>query len=73
MDAQVFSLFPTPLYVKNYGGNIDDVINYFDSCEMSETGHGYGMISKNSYILDNPICDDLNLFFMSCFKEFATQ
>ena len=60
MNAQVYSLFPTPLYVANYDKDIKEVIDYFDKCEMLDTKSGYGMISKNSYILDNPICDDLN-------------
>jgi uncharacterized protein (TIGR02466 family) len=73
MNAQVYSLFPTPLYVGNYDKDINEVISYFDSCDMLETNSGYGMISKNSYILDNPICDDLNKFLMSCFEDFATN
>jgi len=73
MKAQVFALFPTPLYVVNYDGNLDKVIEYFDNCEMLDTKAGYGIISKNSYILDNPICNEINEFFMSCFKDFATN
>ena len=34
MNAQVYSLFPTPLYVANYDKDIKEVINYFDNCEM---------------------------------------
>jgi uncharacterized protein (TIGR02466 family) len=37
------------------------------------SGGGYGMISQNSYVVDNPICKPLNDFFMKCFEEFATN
>jgi uncharacterized protein (TIGR02466 family) len=73
MKSKVYPLFPTPLYVCNYEKNLGDILNYFDSIEMLETNAGYGMISKNSYILDNPICKELNIFIMDCFKDFATN
>ena len=73
MNAQVYPIFPTPLYVANYDKDLKDVIDYFDSSEMQDTKAGYGMISTNSYILDNPICNELNTFLMSCFEDFATN
>jgi len=74
MNSHVFPLFPTPLYVNTYEGDTTDIVKYFDSCEMDDTNNGtYGMISKNSYILDNPICKSLSNFFMRCFEEFATD
>jgi uncharacterized protein (TIGR02466 family) len=74
MNSHVFPLFPTPLYVNTYEGDTTDIVKYFDSCEMDDTNNGtYGMISKNSYILDNPICKPLSNFFMRCFEEFATD
>ncbi len=73
MNAQVYPIFPIPLYVANYDKDLKDVIEYFDNCEMQDTKAGYGMISNNSYILDNPICNEINEFFMSCFKDFATN
>lgn len=74
-NTHIFSLFPTPLYVTTYEGDTTEFVKYFDSCEMNEpnSGGGYGCISKNSYILDNPICDKLNEFFMFHFREFATN
>ena len=30
MKAQVYALFPIPLYVANYEGDIKEVIEYFD-------------------------------------------
>jgi uncharacterized protein (TIGR02466 family) len=74
MNSHVFPLFPTPLYVNTYEGDTTDIVKYFDSCEMDDTNNGtYGMISKNSYILDNSICKPLSNFFMRCFEEFATD
>ena len=29
-NAQVFNMFPTPLYVTTYQGDTSDIINYFD-------------------------------------------
>ena len=74
MESKVFSLFPTPLYVTSYSGDISKIIEYFDNQEMNPaSGGGYGMISKNSYILDNPICKPLNDFIMEAFRDFATN
>lgn len=67
-------MFPTPLYVNTYKGDITDIVQYFNSCEMNEaSGGGYGMISKNSYIIDHPVCKPLADFFIQCFKDFATN
>lgn len=71
--AEVFSLFPVPLYATTYQGDISEIVKYFDSCEMNEAHGGYGVISKDSYILDNPICKPLSDFIMSCFEDFATN
>lgn len=73
MSAQVFNLFPIPLYVNTYYGDTTEIVKYFDSSEMNETNPGYGMISKNSYIIDSPICAPLSNWIMGCFKEFATE
>ena len=73
MSAQVFNLFPTPLYVNTYHGDTTEIVKYFDSSEMNETNPGYGMISKDSYIIDNPICAPLSNWIMGCFREFATE
>ena len=74
MKSQVFPMFPTPLYVSTYEGDTTEIVKYFDSCEMHPpSGGGYGLISKNSYILDTPVCEPLNKFFMECFKDFATN
>jgi uncharacterized protein (TIGR02466 family) len=72
MAPQVLRMFPTPLYINKYEGDTTEFIKYFDSCEMDEFASSeYGLLSKNSYILDNPICNPLSDFFMKCFEEFA--
>lgn len=73
MKAQVYQMFPTPLYVNTYEGDTAEVVKYLDSQEMDQPKGGYGMISKNSYIIDHPVFEDLRHFFMSCFKDFATN
>lgn len=73
-NAQVYQLFPTPLYVTTYEGDISEIVDYFNSNEMdAASGGGYGEISKNSYILDNPICTPLNTFIKKCFEDFTTN
>jgi uncharacterized protein (TIGR02466 family) len=72
-NVKVFDLFPVPLYVTTYEGDTTEIVNYFDSCEMNEPQGGYGIISKDSYVVDNPICKPLADFAMHHFKEFATN
>lgn len=72
-NVKVFDLFPVPLYVTTYEGDTTEIIDYFDSCEMNEPHGGYGIISKDSYIVDNPVCKPLADFAMHHFKEFATN
>lgn len=72
--SHIFNLFPTPLYVTTYKGDTTEMIKYLDSCEMkSSHGSGYGMISKNSYIIDHPSCKDFADFAMYHFRKFATD
>jgi len=72
-DAQVFNLFPTALYVTNYRADTSVFTKHFDEQEMEEPTGGYGVISKNSYIIDDPICKPLADFFMRCFEDYATN
>ncbi len=71
--SKVYSLFPIPLYSNVYEGDVSEIVRYFDSCEMNLATGPYGMISKNSYILDSPICKDISKWLLDCFKEFATN
>ena len=72
-NVNLMALFPTPLYSIVYDGDISEIKKYFDSCEMNPTNNLYGSISKNSYILDNPICKEFSSWVMYNFKEFATK
>ena len=73
-ESKVFSMFPTPLYVTTYEGDTTEIVKYFDSCEMNDGRTSpYGWISKNSYIIDHPVCLQLRRFFMQCFEDFATN
>lgn len=73
-NVKVFEMFPTPLYVTTYPGDTTEIVKYFDSCEMNDGKNSpYGWISKNSYIIDHPICRPLANFFMQCFNDFATN
>lgn len=72
--VQVFPMFPTPLYVTTYEGDTTEIVKYFDSCEMNDGRNSpYGWISKNSYIIDHPVCKPLADFFIHHFREFATN
>jgi len=72
--SHVFPLFPIPLYVTTYEEDTTEIVKYFDSCEMNDGRNSpYGWISKNSYIIDHPICKPLADFFMFHFREFATN
>lgn len=74
MQAQIFNLFPTALYVNTYTGDMKTIVEYFDSQPMNPAKQSaYGEISKNSYIIDNPICKPLADWFMKCFEEYATN
>lgn len=73
-NIHIFNLFPTPLYVTTYEGDTTEIVKYFDSCEMNPaSGGGYGLISKDSYIIDNPTCKPLADFVMYHFRKFATE
>lgn len=70
--SKVFDLFPTPLYVNTYIGDTTRVVEYFNSQPMNPAvGGGYGEISQNTYVLDNPVCNELSNWIMGCMEEYA--
>jgi len=71
--SAIFPLFPTPLYVTTYDKDTSEIVKYFDNCQMNEPHGGYGIISKDSYVIDNPICKPLSDFIMEHMREFATN
>ena len=44
-NTHVFNLFPIPLYVATYEGDISEIVKYFDNSEMDgndiQNGYGY--------------------------------
>ena len=72
--AQVHAVFPTPVYVANLGNDLTpQMLNYLNNQEFDEHNPGYGMISKNSYIMDDPIMKPLGDWVMKCMKDYATN
>jgi hypothetical protein len=72
-QAKVYDLFPIPLYVNKYPGDTTQMVRYLDSCQMNPATGPYGMISKDTYIIDNPACKEFAGWAMECFKDFATN
>ena len=72
-NAQVFQMFPVPLYITNFDGDTTEMVKYFDSCKLNEYQPGYGHISENSYIVDNPVCKPLADFVMKSMTDFAVN
>ena len=73
-QPKVFDLFPTPLYVNQYDGDLSDVINYFEEQEMHPANGPYGVISKNNYVLDNiPKDHPFVEWLKQCFRQYATE
>lgn len=77
-NGEVFDLFPTALYASNYKGDITGVTDYLNSQPMrnrSETNHadGFGELSENTYLLDDPKCKTLSDWMLQCFNDYATN
>ena len=68
-NAQVHTVFPTPVYVANLGNNLTpEMLDYLNGQEFNEHNPGYGMISKNTFIMDDPIMQPLGDWVMKCMK-----
>ena len=68
-NYEIVDLFPTPLFVTNTPSSLSDVIPWLDSQPMdtltSFNNKGlYGTKSKNTYILDDPICEKVKKFIL---------
>jgi uncharacterized protein (TIGR02466 family) len=73
---EVLPLFPSPLFTCVYTeGNLDNTIKFLDSCEMKDNGKAneYGLVSKNTYILENPECKLLADFIIESIEYFAKE
>ena len=73
LNTNIYQMFPTPLYVSKYKGDMTEINNYLHSIELKEHNPGYGMISKDSYIIDNPICKPLAEFIHKSMTDFAVN
>ena len=72
--AQVHAVFPTPIYVTNLGHDLtSEMLDYLNNQEFKEHNPGYGCISKNSFIMDDPIMKPLGDWVMRCMKDYATN
>lgn len=72
----VLSLFPTPVFTAVYtDGDLEETIKFFDSCKMEDHGktNQYGLVSKDTYILDNPKCKPLTNFIIESVSHFANE
>ena len=73
-EAEVHSVFPTPVYVANLAHDLPSVmLDYLNGQEFHEHNPGYGCISKNSFIMDAPIMKPLGDWVMKCMKDYATN
>ena len=71
-SAQVHSVFPTPVYVVNLEHDLPSVmLDYLNGQEFKDHNPGYGMISKNTFIMDAKIMKPLGDWVMKCMKDFA--
>ena len=72
--AQVHAVFPTPVYVANLGHDLTpEMLSYLNNQEFDEHNPGYGCISKNTYVIDDPIMQPLSDWVMNCMKDYATN
>ena len=42
--AELYQMFPIPLYVRRYEGDTTEIVKYLHSIELHEHNPGYGMI-----------------------------
>ena len=69
--AELYQMFPIPLYITTYEGDMTEISKYLHSIELHEHNPGYGMISKDSYLIDNLICKPLADFIHKSMTDFA--
>ena len=71
---QIIDLFSLPLGIVECPLDIKEIIKFFDTVEMgSEQGSVYGLVSENTYILDNPICKPLADWILKSMQEYSEE
>ena len=72
-NAKVEPIFPTGIMTFKYENSLEmDQISYFLKSQPLNPGvHGYGKISEDTYILDNPELSSLKEFITKAFLDYA--
>jgi len=75
-NTQILELFPTPVQVSQLPENLGSIVNWFYTQEMLTDkdkldSANYGERSKNSYILNEPECMELNKYIISKVNNFS--
>jgi uncharacterized protein (TIGR02466 family) len=71
---QIIDLFPLPLGVVECPLDIKEIIKFFDTVSMeSEQGSVYGLVSENTYVLDNPICKPLADWILKSMQKYSEE
>jgi uncharacterized protein (TIGR02466 family) len=74
---QILHLFPIPVLVNMLPEELGSITNWLFQQELlgkeSVDEANYGQRSKNSYILDEPECNDLKKFILDNVQTFATH
>jgi uncharacterized protein (TIGR02466 family) len=72
--AEIFGLFPTPVMVRQYIGDLTLITNFLDLLPMvGEFSQSYGTNSQDIYILNHKICSSLKEFILISATNFAQQ
>jgi uncharacterized protein (TIGR02466 family) len=70
----IVNLFPLPLGVVECPLDIKDIVTFFDTAQMnSEDGGVYGLLSEDTYILDNSICKPLANWILNSMQDYAEE
>jgi len=77
-NAELFDLFPTALYATNYKEDTTAIVDYLNNQPMrdrkkTQGADGFGELSENTYLLDDPICKPLADWMLQCFNDYATN
>ena len=72
-NHQILDLFPTPVFVTQMPVHLSKIVPFLDS-QIPDSGSdvaNYGERSKNSYILNEPECNEAKTFVLEQVKKFA--
>ncbi len=73
-QAEIIELFPTPVMLRNYEGDLTKTVKFLDSCKMvGDFPQAYGTNSQDVHILDNKQCHSLKHFILESVTTFASK